>query len=52
MILVPEEPGMDYTALEDIVRDINQTEVAPEEVLTDSVYYFDRNKGNLVRAVR
>lgn len=52
MILVPEEPGMDYAALEHIVRDINQTEVAPEEVLTDSVYYYDRIQGNLVRAVR
>lgn len=50
MILVPDEPGLDYSGLASIVEEVNRTEVKPEEVLTDSVYYYDRFRSCLIRA--
>lgn len=31
----------------EMVKDVNETQVAEEEVLSDSVYYYDRKKGEL-----
>ena len=41
VILVPESFGMEPERMTEMVKEINQTGVAPEEVLSDSVYYFD-----------
>ena len=47
MILVPEKEDQDYSTLPNIVKETNRTEVDPEEVLSDSVYYYDRKAGVL-----
>lgn len=42
LILIPESFGMERQQLEVMVKEINETEVAAEEVLSDTVYYYDR----------
>lgn len=42
LIIVPEKCGIQRKELESMVREINRTELDPKEVLSDSVYYFDR----------
>ena len=44
IILVPAEKGTDKDTLREIVTDINRTQVAEDEVLADSVYYYNRDK--------
>ncbi|WP_130836796.1 DUF5688 family protein [Lachnoclostridium sp. Marseille-P6806] len=52
VLLLPECPGTETAAaLREIVMEINRTELAQEEILTDSVYYFDRREGRLCRCV-
>lgn len=48
VILVPESFGLEPERMQEMVKEINQTGVAPEEVLSDSVYYFD---GEEIRTV-
>lgn len=50
VLLLPECPEEKKAAeLREIVMEINRTELAPEEVLTDSVYCFDRKDGRFFR---
>lgn len=44
VILVPDKGCISRAELEQSVREINQTEVAPYEVLSDHVYYYDRRE--------
>ena len=46
VILLPAE-GQDPDALRATVRRINETEVRTEDVLTDSVYRYDRREGRI-----
>lgn len=41
-LLIPANSDMDVEYLRDMVRTVNRTEVAPDEVLSDSVYYYNR----------
>ena len=50
VILVPERQGMCAEAFGQIVREINDTQVEREEVLSDSVYYYDWKKKELMIA--
>lgn len=50
VILVPERRGMCAEAFGQIVREINDTQVEREEVLSDSVYYYDWKKKELMIA--
>lgn len=47
MILLPDDGSQDREELRKMVGEINDTQVEPEEVLADSVYYFDRIKEKL-----
>lgn len=47
LILIPESFGMDRQQLGAMVKEINATEVAREEVLSDTVYYYDRGTGSI-----
>ena len=42
MIFVPASIGLSVAELKQMVRDINAAEVAPEEVLSNHVYYYSR----------
>ncbi len=50
LILVPEDCIEDYRRMEEIVRQINRMQVAPEEWLSDHVYHYDRAAGLFERA--
>lgn len=52
ILIVPETKGMSPEYLQEIVKEVNRTQVSPEEVLTDSVYYYDRDSKELTISVR
>lgn len=41
-LLIPANADMDVEYLRDMVRTVNRTEVAPDEILSDNVYYYSR----------
>lgn len=47
IIVIPVKFGDNVTKLKDMVNSVNQTEVTPEEFLSDSVYFFDRKAKRL-----
>lgn len=48
VILVPFNKNMKKDSLEQMVQDVNRTQVAQEEVLSDRVYYYSREKNGIV----
>lgn len=44
LIAIPGEEDTDPIKLKNTVRDVNITQVLPEEYLADSVYYYDRER--------
>ena len=47
MIIIPKDLGMTPKEMGEMVRDVNQKEVARDEILSDRVYEFDREKRQL-----
>ena len=47
VIVVPESKSPVKQDLEELVREINETQVVEEEVLSDRVYYFSRKENRL-----
>ena len=47
MIIVPEHAGPTLEHLKQCVRDANRTIIAPQEVLSDKVFLFDRERNKL-----
>ncbi len=47
VIIVPESASPGYSDLNEMIREINQTQVAEEEVLGDHAYYYDCAKKEL-----
>lgn len=47
VIIVPDDEEQDAEELWKMVCEINATEVEPQEVLTDSVYYFSRKNNKI-----
>ena len=41
-LFIPDTGDMDVNYLKQMVRDVNTTQVAPDEILSDNVYYYDR----------
>ncbi len=41
ILLVPDERGMEPAELKEMVKQVNATEVKPEEKLSDNVYHYD-----------
>lgn len=48
VIIVPWEENCNPAILKDMVAEVNSTEVLPEEVLTNSIYYFDGEKVSII----
>ena len=46
-ILVPEKSGATPAFLSDMVRQVNENDVAPEEVLSDQIYYYRKDEKRL-----
>ena len=47
VMIVPACGGLDGEELEEMVREINATQVAEEEVLSNHIYYYERRTGCL-----
>lgn len=47
VIIVPESRSIDKQSLESMVKEVNETQVDEEEVLSDRPYYFSRKEGRL-----
>jgi len=50
VLIVPNNGVTDYQELKDMVNEVNQTQVAPDEVLTGEVYSYDRESKQLMFA--
>ena len=42
LILLKDSNESSHESLKNMIREVNQTQVAKQEVLSDSLYYFDR----------
>ena len=40
-MLVPDDGAMNADSLTDMVKDVNDTQLSPEEKLSDNVYHYD-----------
>lgn len=49
VILVPQSFGAKIRHLQSIVKEINESEVRPEEILANSVYYYAGNEKRLIK---
>ena len=47
ILLIPDNGNMSVPELEAMVRDVNATQVAPDEVLSDNVYLYDKDAKSL-----
>ena len=48
VIIVPESASPGRRVLDRLVREVNDTQVDQEDVLSDHAYYYDRRKGCLL----
>ncbi len=48
VILIPESGDEDVEYLKSMVKEVNDTQVLPEEILSDSVYYYDRDRREVI----
>ena len=51
-LIVPKDAGMEFKELEQMVQEVNQTQVAPGERLSDHVYEYDAKEHELFRSDR
>lgn len=52
LIIVPGRNQMDAQTLETMVREINETQVGEEEILSNHIYYYDKEKEPELKIVR
>lgn len=50
LLLVPDNGSIDVDNLSQMVHEVNTTQVSPEEVLSDTVYYYDKDARALMFA--
>jgi len=50
VIIIPKENGMEWKKLQEMVIEVNETQVEDTEVLSDSVYCYSREKDELIPA--
>lgn len=47
-ILIPMSVAGNCEVTSQMVREVNQTQVSPEEILSDHVYQFNRETGEII----
>ncbi len=50
VLIVPKREGMELSDLEAMVKEVNETQVAPNEVLSDHVYEYDPETKEIFRS--
>ena len=48
LIIVPESKALDADEMSEMVVEINETQVEPEEVLSDHAYFYQREEKKLM----
>lgn len=48
IILIPYQKDMKKVTLTEMVKDVNRTQVAPDEILSDQVYYYSREQNAII----
>lgn len=48
LILLPDDGEVSADELKKMIYDVNRTHVIPEDVLSDSLYYYDREKEDII----
>lgn len=48
LILIPTQNNRNSSSLKEMVMEVNFTQVAPEEILSDNVYYFSRKQNAII----
>lgn len=48
VLLVPTDTHMSREGFNEMIREVNATQLAPEEILSDHVYYYDRQADRLM----
>ena len=51
-LIIPKDAGMELRDLEQMVQEVNQTQVAPQERLSNHVYEYDAKEHELFRSDR
>lgn len=49
LLLLPAGQDDESTEIKDMIKDINDTQVSTEEILSYSLYFYDREKGKIIR---
>lgn len=44
LIIVPESKGLDEDEMNEMIKEVNHTQLAAEEILSEHVYYYDRSE--------
>ena len=52
VLIVPEKEGMELSVLENMVQEVNATQVSPQDRLSDHVYKYDVQEQTVFRADR
>lgn len=47
VLLLPVSASMDPKAINGVIREVNSTQLSPEEILSDHVYYYNRSKNEI-----
>ena len=50
LLIIPKDSGAERGELENMVQEVNATQVAPDEVLSDHVYVYDAKEHKLFRS--
>ena len=48
LLLIPTENPEEYAEIRSMIREINDTQVSEEEILSYSLYYYDREEGKII----
>lgn len=51
VILIPQSFIWDERELKNMVKEVNETQLDPEDILADSVYYYDRVRKTVIRCM-
>ena len=49
LLLLPAEHDEESREIKSMIREINDTQVSEEEILSYSLYFYDREKGKIIR---
>lgn len=48
VLILPTEDTEECAEIKSMIREINDTQVSPEEILSYSLYYYDREEGKII----